>query len=171
MKRGIIDNYFQLSLTNPICWTSATIIKRNVYFKLGGFPVGMISGQDSYLWTKIARTESIAFTPQVLANYNYIHSGYENRKNRLDTCKESWHDFYEPGNFYLNEYIAYKAFFVAFRYVLGGHVSRCKEILDQFSYTKLYKRRLMHLKFLVFISPWGINSYSKIYQLYNKVQR
>ncbi|MEP2448779.1 MAG: glycosyltransferase family 2 protein [Balneola sp.] len=169
--RGIVTNYFKKAISNGITWTSATIIDKKVYAHVGGFPVGMVSGQDSYMWTKIAKEYKVAFTPSVLAKYNRIHSGYDLRKGKVDTCSESWYDFYDPEHFFLNEHIAKKGLLVAMRYAFSLHTEESKELAEKFSYTKLSRRRLYALKLILFTSPWGVHLLKALYKIYLSLGR
>lgn len=51
-------------------WTGATMIPREVYEEMGGFPVGIKLGEDFLLWAKIAVQYSVAFLNEPLAYYN-----------------------------------------------------------------------------------------------------
>ncbi|RXG25994.1 glycosyltransferase family 2 protein [Leeuwenhoekiella marinoflava] len=171
IERGILKDYFREAIKHPVSWTSATIITKNSYKVVGGFPKGMFSGQDVYMWAKVAKKFAVAFTPTVLAVYKLGHSGFSFRKRKLDTCQESWVDLYENGQYYLNEYLAKKALVVAKRYALSLHTKEAKSILKVFSYTELNRKQYNNVKFLVSISPMGIPVYNFIYQSYLKIKR
>jgi len=171
LDRGILDDYFREAIKHPVSWTSATIITKEAYEEVGGFPRGMFSGQDVYMWAKVARKFSVAFTPSILAVYKLGHSGFSFRKRKLDSSAETWIDLYDDKSYYLNEYIAKKALVVAKRYVLSLHTKEAKQILNRFSYTELNKKQYRHLKFLVAISPLGIPIYNFVYQSYLKIKR
>ena len=51
-------------------WTGATIIPRNVFEEMGGFPLGIKLGEDFLLWAKIALHYKVAFWNEPLAYYN-----------------------------------------------------------------------------------------------------
>lgn len=51
-------------------WTGATMIPRNVYDEMGGFPVGIKLGEDFLLWAKIAMHYPMVFLNEPLAYYN-----------------------------------------------------------------------------------------------------
>ena len=53
----------------PVC-TCATIIPRQVYDEMGGFPLGIKLGEDFLLWSKIALRYPVAFLKEPLAWYN-----------------------------------------------------------------------------------------------------
>lgn len=51
-------------------WTGATMMPREVFEEMGGFPVGIKLGEDFLLWAKTAMHYPIAFCEEPLAYYN-----------------------------------------------------------------------------------------------------
>ena len=51
-------------------WTGATMMPREVFEDMGGFPVGIKLGEDFLLWAKTAMHYPIAFCEEPLAYYN-----------------------------------------------------------------------------------------------------
>lgn len=77
---GILSNYFEIaSCSHPPLWTSAVMIKKNAIQFIGGFPVGIKSGEDLLTWARLACKYSIAYTKISQAIYN-LGEGY-NKKN------------------------------------------------------------------------------------------
>lgn len=148
IKEGMITNYFFERLQQRIMRTSATIVRKDIFNCVGGFPVGMVGGEDEYTWTKIALRDKIAFTPKVLATYNHIYNGSVWRQGQPDKCKESWFDFYKSGDFYRNEFVAQKAIIAGIRYALGSSKDKSIEIEKRTSYTQLSKSNWQYLYFL-----------------------
>ncbi|QDH80094.1 glycosyltransferase family 2 protein [Echinicola soli] len=138
IKRGIIENYFKTSLKYVIAWTSATIVRKDVFDKVGGFPVGMISGEDVYTWAKIALQYPVAFHPDALTIYIKQDQSIVHRSNKKDNCKEAWQDLYQKNNNDANKYIAMKAILKGKRYAWGGHLSESRKIEKDFRYINDY---------------------------------
>ncbi|AWW32530.1 glycosyltransferase family 2 protein [Echinicola strongylocentroti] len=138
IKRGIIENYFKTCLTHVIAWTSATIVRKDVFDKVGGFPVGMISGEDVYTWAKIALQYPVAFHPDSLTIYIKQDETIVGRSNKKDNCKESWQDLFQEGNNDVNKYIAMKAILKGTRYAWGGYLSESRKIEKDFKYINDY---------------------------------
>lgn len=166
VPEGIVEEYFKTLIDQPVTWTSATVIRKTVFDNLGGFPVGMVAGQDSFTWAKIGARYQVAFTPKVLAAYNLIYSGGNLRAGKADTCKENWIDLYEEGKYFQNEFIAQKAIKAGIRHATGLHKQKSREIERDFSYTRLTKRRWRILYLLNRMPPAGINAYLKLYDSY-----
>ena len=142
---GVVVDFFRTKLDCNINWTSATIVKTKVILETGGFPVGMIGGEDDYTWSKIAKNSKVAFTPKVLAKYNFRYGALTERIGRPDSCHESWFDLYDRDRYYLNEFIAQKAIISGIRHALGGHKFQSRKIEEQFRYTHLSKQKWMRL--------------------------
>jgi glycosyltransferase involved in cell wall biosynthesis len=148
LPEGVIDNYFQRILRDRISWTSATVIRREVFDRLGGFPEGMIGGEDYYMWSKVAIHYTMAFTPKVLAAYNLLNGNSSSRIGSRDSCRESWYSLYQGNDFYRNEFIAKKALENGIRHAWGCHRDKSFEIETQFSYTTLFRDKWKKLYFL-----------------------
>lgn len=68
---GVCGNYFDVaSSSNPPLWTSAVIVRKEAIERIGGFPVGIPSGEDLITWARLAANFKICFNKQVLAYYN-----------------------------------------------------------------------------------------------------
>lgn len=77
---GILSNYFEVaSCSHPPLWTSAVMIKKSAIQSIGGFPIGIKSGEDLLTWARLACKYSIAYTKISQAIYN-LGEGY-NKKN------------------------------------------------------------------------------------------
>ena len=51
-------------------WTGGTMIPRQIYDEMGGFPLGIKLGEDFLLWAKIAMQYKVAFLNEPQAYYN-----------------------------------------------------------------------------------------------------
>lgn len=68
---GILSNYFEVASCShpPIC--SITImVKKNAIQSIGGFPVGIKSGEDLLTWARLAINGKIAYAKQAYAVFN-----------------------------------------------------------------------------------------------------
>ncbi|MGY6560051.1 MAG: glycosyltransferase family 2 protein [Nitritalea sp.] len=67
---GYLDNYFEVAAhSNPPVWTSATALHREALEAVGGFPVGIKSGEDLLTWARVALRYRVAYAYRVLAYY------------------------------------------------------------------------------------------------------
>lgn len=81
---GELDNYFEVaSNSNPPIWSSAVCVDKELLKQVGGFPVGITSGEDLLTWARIALSTNYAFTKKVTATFNLgdENSAVARRKN------------------------------------------------------------------------------------------
>jgi glycosyltransferase involved in cell wall biosynthesis len=61
-KKGILENYFKIAAkSDPPLWTSAVAVKKSTISSVGGFPVGIVSGEDLFTWARLASKFDIAY--------------------------------------------------------------------------------------------------------------
>ena len=78
-KRGVLSNYFEVaSCSHPPVWTGAVCIERKLLQDIGGFPVGIKSGEDLLTWARIAMHTQWAFSLKAVAQYN-LGEGYDKK--------------------------------------------------------------------------------------------
>jgi glycosyltransferase involved in cell wall biosynthesis len=168
VPEGIIENYFKTELAYHFTRLSATVVCKAAFQKVRGFPIGMISGEDSYFCSMVAINHPIAFTPKILISYNKKFSGIKLRKDIIDNCQESWFDLYKEGDFYLNEFVAYKALKSGIRNALVGCGQKRNIYIEEHAkYTKLFKKKLVYLYILNRLPFTGILLFKKLKPLYS----
>lgn len=75
-ERGVLTNYFEVaSCSHPPVWTSAVCIERKLLQSIGGFPVGIKSGEDLLTWARIAVRTQWAYSHNAFSVFNI--EGYE----------------------------------------------------------------------------------------------
>ena len=73
---GILSNYFEVaSCSHPPLWTSAVMVKKQAMQAIGGFPLGIKSGEDLLTWARLAVNGMIAYSKRPLAVFNV--EGYD----------------------------------------------------------------------------------------------
>ena len=78
-ERGVMTNYFEVaSCSHPPMWTSAVCIDRDLLQEIGGFPVGIKSGEDLLVWARTAVRTQWAYSMKPLAQYN-LGEGYDKK--------------------------------------------------------------------------------------------
>jgi len=66
----ILDNYFHIaSHSDAPLWTSAVIATKKAFMDIGGFPIGITSGEDLLTWARLACRYKIAYSNQPMAIY------------------------------------------------------------------------------------------------------
>lgn len=73
---GILSNYFQVaSHGHPPLWTSAVMVRKSALQSIGGFPLGIASGEDLLTWARLACHYGIAYSKTPSAIFNV--QGYD----------------------------------------------------------------------------------------------
>ena len=110
---GVLKNYFQVaSCSEPPLFTSAVMVRRTAIQAVGGFPVGIKSGEDLITWARLAVKNNIAYTTSpkvVFSTYGLDFSIKPKRSNDGDDYvgRElvSLRNSYNPP--YINQYISH----------------------------------------------------------------
>lgn len=82
---GVLTNYFEVaSNSHPPIWTSAIMVKKEAIQAIGGFPVGIKSGEDLLTWARLAVHNEIAYSRKIMAIFHV--EGYNvSGKAKADT--------------------------------------------------------------------------------------
>lgn len=68
---GELHNYFEVASTsNPPVWSSAVCVDKELLKQIGGFPVGITSGEDLLTWARVALCTDFAYSTKVTATFN-----------------------------------------------------------------------------------------------------
>lgn len=145
---GIVD-FFAESLSRYVLIPSSTTLRRETALSLGGFPEGMRMGEDQYLWTKIARTSRVCFSPARLVRYSKAASNRSAAIYRPEQTRFSLEDLYDPSSTDLsNEYIARAALGKALVVSAKGGTAEAARTAKFFAYTRHDQRTLHKLRIL-----------------------
>lgn len=82
---GILNNYFIVAAcSHPPIHSSSVAIKRSAIQSIGGFPIGIKSGEDLLTWAKLAVRYEIAYSVRPISIFvlDPAHS-YEKKPNRI----------------------------------------------------------------------------------------
>ena len=87
---GILSNYFEVaSCSHPPLWTSAVMVKKQAIQEIGGFPVGIKSGEDLLTWARLAVNDKIAYSKIVLSVFCETESDTNKSKAQTRSGSES----------------------------------------------------------------------------------
>lgn len=96
---GVLTNYFEVSAhSHPPVWTSAVCIERALLQEIGGFPLGIKSGEDLLIWARIAVRTHWAYSLKAYAVFNVEGYSVNERPKRIpaevdvvgDELKRMW---------------------------------------------------------------------------------
>jgi len=81
---GILTNYFEVASCShpPICSISI-MVKRQAIQDIGGFPLGIKSGEDLLTWARLACNSKIAYSRKPLAVFNVEGYSVKEKPKRL----------------------------------------------------------------------------------------
>ncbi len=141
MSDGGIVDFFRESMTRYVLIPSAAVLRRDLALELGGFPEGMRMGEDQYLWTKIARSASVAFSPKPTVVYSRSASNRSAASYRPEQTRFSFEDLYDPAaDDRSNEYVARAALGKALIESVSGGTDAAARAVEFFSYNRLSHR-------------------------------
>jgi len=65
-----LNNYFEVAVhSHPPVWTSAVCIQKEWLLKMGGFPIGIKSGEDLVIWALLASKSNFSYCKLPLSNF------------------------------------------------------------------------------------------------------
>ena len=142
-------DFFTEALSHYVLIPSSTTLRREPALSLGGFPEGMRMGEDQYLWTKLARTSPVCFSPARLVRYSKAASNRSAAIYRPEQTRFSFEELYHPSSTDLsNEYIARAALGKALVVSAKGGTAEAARAAKFFAYTRHDRRTLRKLRIL-----------------------
>lgn len=162
---GIVTNYFR----SDMILTSAVAIPKRVFAAVGPFPVGVLRGEDTDMWCRIALTYPVAFSAHVGTVY---HRDAENRVYARAPVPQ-WQE-YRPGKTIANalragslppgvtaadlcEYLNARFIMLANVCTAAGHRVQTREYLRQSAATRLHRRRWFHAWLCLYLPAWALD--------------
>lgn len=139
MREGIVDRYFRVAMRVCLTHTSSVTIPRGIFDRLGGFPDGMKLGEDQYMWTKIARSCPVCYSPQRCSVFNLMAQNRSAQNFRMERTACSFREFYDPATPDCNEYIARCEIGRATIFSASGYTAEAREIERGYAYTRRYR--------------------------------
>lgn len=109
---GVLTNYFEVaSCSHPPLWTSAVMVRKDAILSIGGFPVGIKSGEDLLTWARLACRYEMAYCTTPLAVFCVEGYDVKEKPKRLPAEDDvvgkelaKLKNAYHPP--YINEYLA-----------------------------------------------------------------
>ncbi|ADI00522.1 glycosyltransferase family 2 protein [Salisediminibacterium selenitireducens] len=157
-KDGIIDNYFKAAIKRNPTWSSAVMIYKDTFNKVGGFPLGMRRGEDSFLWSKIALQYPIAFinTPLAIRHYDAINRASSNDSliddfPLFEYMDKELLDLDYKVKYYASELIYKKYLARASQCLRVGNKDQAKEFLLKAKETSEFKRIYWKLRLISYL--------------------
>lgn len=142
-----IYNYFTSSLKTSILHSSSTILKKNVFEKVGYYDPTIKSGQDTDLYVRIGLQYPIVFNPSPLVIYT-INEGslWRSIKSIKDRAHFEQYKTEEAQNPDLKKFIDINRFSLAIQAKQWNEVSHFKKLRDQIDLKNLNKKQRFLLR-------------------------
>lgn len=152
--KGVVNNYFKSSLANSIAWTSAVMIPKTTFEKVGYFNESLNSGEDTDLWIRIALKLPVAFYNKVSA-IHLLNAQNKITKTKLSSRKHidfSTYDEAAKNNIDLKNYINLNRVSMALQYKIEGAKNLEKDIKSHIDYNSISNLQ----KLLLTLPKWVI---------------
>ena len=83
-ERGVLTNYFEVACCShpPVC-SICVCIQRTLLQNIGGFPLGIRSGEDLLTWARTAVRTQWAYSMKTLAQYNLDQLSFKDTPTRV----------------------------------------------------------------------------------------
>ncbi len=83
-EEGELTNYFQVAAcSNPPICSISVMVRTQAIQEIGGFPLGIRSGEDLLTWARLAVRHKIAYSKKVCATYNVPSISPHSRPTRV----------------------------------------------------------------------------------------
>ena len=154
--RGLVEHFFRDSAHRYIAIPSTACIPRSVFEQVGLFPEGMKIGEDLYMWILIARRYRVCFSPKILCRYSRCAENRSASSYTPEKTKYSFEDLYDPtADEDDREFVARAALGKALVQCIKGGTDEARRAARFFSYTKVYRRTLLKVRWLCRMPrPW-----------------
>lgn len=143
--KGIVEDYFESSLVNSIAWTSAVMVPKSTYEKVGVFDTNITlgAGEDTDLWIRIALNFPVAFNSKVSALHQ-LHS--DNRISNSNTNIRQFIDLDQYNNQAdknpsLKTYLDLNRFAIAIQYKLVENYEKANMLTHKIDSKSLNKKQ------------------------------
>lgn len=121
---GYVQDYFRVAKTNTLFWTSAVVINKKVFEKIGGFDERISIGEDLDLWFRVNALYKTVFVNNVVAIYN-TDAGNRAMRKKYDFSKTffAYLDKYDNSSSSVQKFVCYLRVrylpYMVYKYSLG----------------------------------------------------
>lgn len=149
---GLIEDYFRAAcVLQPVC-SSSVMVPKQVLLETGGFPEGVVMGEDLDAWMKIALRYRVAWSPKVGATISMdadsraSHAFYEGDISFAQIL-ENW----KSPNAYATEYVNKWRLLMVGSNWFAGRPDIARELLRKTRKTKLFRAEWIHWRLITFL--------------------
>ncbi|MBF4516293.1 glycosyltransferase family 2 protein [Flavobacterium sp. ANB] len=145
---GIITDYFETSLNNPVATSSSIAIPKDVFKQVGYFKPTISSGQDVDMWIRIALKYPVAISNKVTASYLHYIENSLSKTPILDKNLKDFNDYkqQEESNPSLKKYLDIYRIEYALQYKIAGENKKSKELFKNILKENIpFKTKIIYL--------------------------
>lgn len=175
---GVLKNYFVSGKIYTPLWTTATVMRKDVFIELGGFPITCKTCEDVDLWCRVALTGDIVYINKPLAIYNRGTTSMLSKTSDT-TCYYPFLDTYRkyidednPLYEYVEDYVIYRQLVaVSFNLLYSQNRDMAKVILKKINITKKYRKKYSRLKVLTILPTFLVQGIFGLHRIIKKMER
>ena len=169
-KKGILTNYFEVAAHShpPLC-SSTVVARKQALLSVGGFPEGVIEGEDLLTWAKLAVRYLIAYHLECEAFFvknhteNYSGEIFRIKKEKYNLGKQFENLLKEnPKTKSLRQYVSHWYKMRASMFLLLGYKKEsAKESVKSLKYSLLNWKVWIYLFLLLFPKAFALKLFCK----------
>lgn len=107
--RGYVEDFFAASSTGSVANSSKVCVKKSMLADFGGFPEGVVAGEDLYVWSRLALKGAVVCENVVAARVNKTVDSSRGARNKRITIPYPI-EFYGKNREYLKENLGLKRY-------------------------------------------------------------
>lgn len=151
---GIIDDYFEAAIAQPILWYGSAVVRKSTFEKVGDFDENITLCEDVDFNIRANQQVKFAFYNLPLAIYRVFS---QNQIMNSPLSGKTYPDFdkYEPApgeRTSLKRYLDMNRYFFAMRHKLSGETRKSDEIISKIHWKKLTSGQKIMLKSPVLVA-------------------
>jgi Glycosyltransferases involved in cell wall biogenesis len=169
-NKGVLTNYFEVaSCSHPPLWASAIVVRKQAFLSVGGFPEGVIEGEDLLTWAKLAIQYPIAYCLDCKAFF--VKNQTENYSNEMFRIEKEKHNLGKQFEILLEEkpkvkglklYVAHWYKMRAAMFLLSGYKNKSiKESIKSLTYNIFNLKVWIYLFLLPFPKTFILKIFRK----------
>lgn len=162
-EEGIIENYFISGKVYTPLWTSAVVVKKTEFQKIGGFPVECKICEDIDLWCRMASIGEVAYLNEAKATYRRDSSNMLSRSKNASSYfpfLDDYQMFFEREQAKydsVKEFVTYrKLMAISYALFTSHNKTEARKILRAMDEDKKYRKKIV---------VYNIFSYAPIFML------
>lgn len=173
-SHGVLNDFFKSSLNDPILCASCIAAKKQALLDVGGFPSGIVRGEDMETWCKLALKYEIAYYNKICATYQRDAKNMATKQARVleNTFASYAEEKYLNNPKYTDESIYFKEYMICrviekIYYLTENNKKKdARALIRKYFYSKHLKKSLIRAYILTFVSA---NTFDKINNIKNKL--